>query len=264
MRFSDDEFAKFVNQNSASVANDAIKNYLNLNNNELVREIERLFLEDTNIYLVSHPDSAHWLLEFLEQTWSEGTIDKNDETKIVNIWFKLMTSRFIHIKSSETERKDFSRSISYFIGAHGGRFLTDTESYAEYLQQTGDLEKILFNPKVNFIELFCIGAKQAKIYRKHISTESLKARFDRDVVWADHNKSLFKKIISSIKYYCWSKWIALFFDRFITKKKNINPNLDIGLDEKKENIEPIKEPDQNKNQTIIKSEHKNDNGQRAL
>ena len=45
---------------------------------------------------------------------------------------------------NETERKDFSRSISYFIGAHGGRFLTDTESYAEYLQQSGDLEKILF------------------------------------------------------------------------------------------------------------------------
>ena len=100
--------------------------------------------------------------------------------------------------------------------------------------------------------------------KKHLSTNSLKVHFDQDVVLANPNKNLLRKVISSIKYYCWNKWIAWFADCFSTKKENINPNLDVGLDEKKENIEAVESPDQDKNRNIVQVEHKGSNDQKAF
>ena len=225
MRLNNDELSKFVNKDLANSGQNVIKNYLNLNNNELVNKIENFFLYDQKVFDCS-PHYYKWLYSFLEQIWPKKTIDTNDEKEIVNILLKLMTSRFIHIKSTETEKTNFSQTIDYFIYSSCGRFLSNSGSYADYLYKIGDLENLLFNPKSHFIELFRIDDKRAEFYKEHLSAESLKARFDRDVVWACHKKNLFRKIIASIKYYCWAKWIALFADRFCKNQTTVTAIVD--------------------------------------
>lgn len=263
------------------ISSDNCKNIIltYLRSDSVFDEIERSFYNIDASGAERMPDMVtRYISRFLESNFPEARADKAMNDDVVLKLLKFLNSRMIHLPKPTYQDVFSVLSINvmiYFFKANriilssgkvfcGFCINNNHEVFAKYLYQTGDLVTLIFAQNTNFFKLFQIYGEDVKYYREYLPTRSLKALFDMNVVYSDYSKNKLQKVIAFIKYYCWHKWIALFVDRFITKKGNINPNLDVGLAQKKENMEPIKESNQDKKTTITEPKHKNDNDQQTI
>lgn len=206
-------------QTQIELCKNIVINYLN--SDAVVVDIRR-FLNGPN-----HRGANRWVYMFafnlynpLEQKFPENAANKDKEKEIVCMLLKFITSRLVHLE--KPSEKFCERAVYYLIThfclAFGGRFLTDSGEFASYLNKTGDLEQLLFNPEIDFINLFDLLPRDShdysKEYRKYLKTERAKVYFDKMLILADRRKSKCEKITTLAGYYGLYKWVAVAKDTF--------------------------------------------------